>query len=165
MATAWCARPRPRAMTLGLAWCGLQRARDPSPPRLGPSLRAEARPPSRGVRPPASALRSRGGSAPSARQGLAPPLAPVRGLPAVARGRSSRRGARPTQLGVLGAAVRGARRAAARGWPPTRPARCVRRVALARAASLTACSTNATKRAATPCAEACGVVRVTTHTF
>jgi hypothetical protein len=39
---------------------------------------------------------------------------------------------------------------------------CLRRAC---ASSLTASSTNTTKRAATPCTEACGVVRVTTHMF
>jgi hypothetical protein len=121
----------------GAVWRGCGLVRMPSSPRDDPRPGAvrpsseRATPPCSGSDPPCArrrarlamvrsppALRSRGGSALSARQGLAPPLAPIRCLPTVARGQSSRRGARPAQLSVLGAAVRGARRVAARGRPP-----------------------------------------------
>jgi hypothetical protein len=128
--------------------CGSERAIRGSPMAANVCARSAARPawrargawPQRGLfvparwrdclalacGPPAPTLRSLGGPA---RHDLTPPLAPpgpIRGLPVVARDRISRRGARPTQLGRPGAAVRDARSATAHGRPPARPARGVR---------------------------------------
>jgi hypothetical protein len=115
--------------------CHRPRRGRPSRGRLGsaPPWRTWPLPPCGGVpdqprrvAPSAPALRSCDDPVPSAQRGLAPPLASPWPRSWLARGRSSRRGPRPTQLGVLSAAVCGTHSKATRGRPPTRPARGAR---------------------------------------
>jgi hypothetical protein len=152
MARIWPRRGRPSRGRLVSAAPWRKR---PLPPRGG----APDQP--RRAAPPAPALRSRDDPAPSAQRGLAPPLASPWPRSWLARGRSSRRGARPAQLGVLGAAVRGTHSAAARDRPPARPARGTRPPSCPRGV---ACCVQHCQLGRGSLAAACAAHLPTTHT-